>query len=65
MQLLKAFTLLFLAVIILIAGLQIFDYWWGLAYYPLVSSLFTGFIHLALMTVLCWAFLQLLKYKVS
>lgn len=65
MKLLYMFALLFLAMIIVIAGFQIFDYWWGLAYFPLVSTLFIGFIHLALMTALCWAFIKLFNYKVS
>lgn len=58
-------TLLFLALLVVdvVIGVQIFQYWNGMAYFPLIGTLVTAAFHAALILLLVYIHVILFKFK--
>lgn len=58
-------TLLFLALLVVdvVIGVQIFQYWAGMAYFPLIGTLITAAFHAAVILLLAYIHVLLFKYK--
>lgn len=64
MRLLKLVAILFVMILIAVAGVQMFDYWSSVALFSFAPTILTGFFHLIVLGALVYLLIFLHKQKV-